>query len=90
MRSIWTQACSHHRFRDFCLWHSRHVCSFEIEHFIMQIARSYFRGISLSMPMLMVGRFFTGIGGSGLVDVISILLNGQCHFRFLSKSQDGY
>ncbi|KAJ6138298.1 Major facilitator superfamily domain general substrate transporter [Penicillium samsonianum] len=32
-------------------------------------------GISLSMPMLMVGRFFTGIGGSGLVDVISILLN---------------
>ncbi|KGO47225.1 Major facilitator superfamily domain, general substrate transporter [Penicillium expansum] len=32
-------------------------------------------GMSLSMPMLMIARFFTGIGGSGLVDVISILLN---------------
>lgn len=33
------------------------------------------------MPMLMAARFLTGIGGSGLVDVISILLNGQCHFQ---------
>ncbi|CAP94448.1 Pc18g02240 [Penicillium rubens Wisconsin 54-1255] len=41
----------------------------------MQIAKSYCRGISLSMPMLIAARFLTGIGVSGLVDVISSLLN---------------
>lgn len=39
------------------------------------------RGMSASMSMLMVARFFTGVGGSGLVDVISILLNGRCYLE---------
>lgn len=34
------------------------------------------------MPMLIAARFLTGIGVSGLVDVISSLLNGEYHFRF--------
>jgi MFS family permease len=41
------------------------------------------------MPMLLGGRFIAGAAGSGLIDVISILINGTAdgkHMFILTKS----
>jgi MFS family permease len=38
-------------------------------------ALKFNRGCALSMPVAIVGRFVTGTGGAGMMDLVSILLN---------------